>query len=351
MNYTSKLLDAPQAFTFDDFIIAPTHSTVPSRKAPDVSVGLPGLSLRTAVVAAPMNTITEDEMVGAMNTEGATSVLHRFLSLEEQLKMCAKLQATDARSNYFVAVGATKDFLERVQELNKIGVNKFCIDVANGHSASCISAVQTIMSKLSGVDVMAVDVCTFDGAIRLAEVGASSIRVGIGPGSMCTTRLVTGHGVPQLSAIEDCTRIKDHFPKVAIIADGGLRGSGDLVKAFAIGADAVMIGSLLKATKETPGEIIEEGGKRYKYYHGMASEEGRASWFDRAETGFVPEGVSVKVPYEGKTVKEVMAKLIGGLQVGMSYSGALNLAELRKNAKWMRVTLAGFTEGTPHGKR
>lgn len=351
MNYNpSKLCNAPEGFTFDDFVLEPVHSAIPSRKFPDVSVGLPGLTLATAVMAAPMNTITEEEMVLAMVDQGATAVLHRFMSLETQLNVCRRLQETRGRSAYWVAVGATKDYLERVQELKKLGVDKFCIDVANGHSDICVSAVRTIASKVPGVQIFAGNVCTFDGAMKLADAGASVIRVGIGPGSMCTTRVVTGHGVPQLTAIEECALIKGQHPQVAIVADGGLRGSGDLVKAFAIGADAVMIGSLLKATKETPGDIIEEGGKRFKYYSGMASEEGRANWFDRTETGFVPEGVSTKVPYEGKTVEEVMAKLIGGLKVGMSYSNASNIKELRKNAKWRRVSSAGFVEGTPHGR-
>lgn len=345
----SKLQNAPQAFTFDDFMLAPVHSEIKSRKHPDVSVSLPGLALRTAVLAAPMNTIVEEEMVLAMAAEGATSVLHRFMGLEQQLKVCRNILAKGV-SDFFVAVGATKDYLERVQELNKVGVKNFCIDVANGHSSVCVSAVDTIVNKVPGVQVLAGNVCTLDGALRLAEVGASSIRVGIGPGSMCITRLVTGHGVPQLSAVEECSRLKARFPEVAIVADGGLRNSGDIVKALAIGADAVMIGSLLKATKETPGAVIEEGGKRFKYYSGMASEEGRANWFDRAETGFVPEGVSVKVPYEGRTVNEVMAKLIGGLKVGMSYAGASTIKELQKNATWVRITSAGHAEGTPHGK-
>ena len=346
----SKLENAPQAFTFDDFIIAPKYSTIRSRKNPDVSVSLPGLSLKTAIIAAPMNTITEESMILAMAAEGATSVLHRFMDLETQVAISKRI-ISQGISNFWVAIGATKDYIERVIELKKAGVNNFCIDVANGHSEICIEATKAIMHKISNVQIFAGNVCTADGALRLAEAGASVIRVGIGPGSMCTTRLITGHGIPQLTAIEDCAKIKTLFPNVAIVADGGLRNSGDLVKAFAIGADAVMIGSLLKATKETPGKVIEEDGVSYKNYSGMASEEGRSNWFDGKETKFVPEGVSTKVIYEGKTVNDVMRKLIGGLKTGMSFSDASNIKELQQKAEWRRITNAGYTEGTPHGKR
>jgi IMP dehydrogenase len=169
---------------------------------------------------------------------------------------------------------------------------------------------------------------------------------------MCTTRIVTGHGIPQLTALEDCAKIrKCGFEDVALIADGGIRNSGDLVKSLAIGADAVILGSLLAGTKETPGEFIEEGGRLYKYYAGMASEHGRASWFDRGKTSFIPEGVSTKVPFEGKAAYKVIENLIGGLRSGMSYANATSIQELRENAIWMRVTAAGYQEGTPHGKR
>jgi len=197
---------------------------------------------------------------------------------------------------------------------------------------------------------MAGNVCTYDGAMRLAKAGANLLRVGVGPGAVCKTRMVTGHGVPQLSALEECVSIQK-FYDVTIIADGGIRSSGDIVKALAIGADTVMLGSLLAGTSDTPGETHKnpETGMLYKYYHGMASTEGRASWYDRAKTSYVPEGESIKVPYKGDTNK-IIDELMGGLRSGMSYSGAGNLKELWKNACWMRVTPSGWREGTPHGK-
>lgn len=168
---------------------------------------------------------------------------------------------------------------------------------------------------------------------------------------MCKTRIVTGHGVPQLTAIESCASIKTQWPQVALISDGGVRSSGDIVKALAIGADCVMIGSLLAGTVESPGEIIEEDGKQYKFYNGMASSEGRSKWFDRTKSGLPSEGISIKVPYVGRRAADVIEGLCASVKVGLSYAGAKNINELQERAQWCRITLAGQIEGTPHGKK
>ena len=352
----SKLEKAPTAFTFDDFNLAPVHSSVRSRKDPDVSVGIKNFNFSIPIISAPMNTITEADMVRAMHDLGGSSVLHRYMSIEDQVKVSKELVISgtlqsSSVNNFFAAVGANGDAIERTSALNSIGVKRYCIDVANGHSDHCIEAVRTIRRNIPDAVIMAGNVCTYNGAIRLVEVGADAIRVGIGPGALCTTRLVTGHGVPQLTAIEDCARIKQKYPNVCIIADGGIRNSGDIVKALAIGADMVMVGSLLSGTSETPGPCIEDPqtGLLYKNYFGMASEEGRSQWFGREQTAFVPEGAATKVAFKGDTDK-VVERLIGGLKVGMSYAGAFNLQELRQNVQWYRITGAGQIEGTPHGK-
>lgn len=739
----SKLAQAPTAYTFDDFLLAPGHSDVESRKHPKVSTDICGIRYNTPVISSPMNTVTEVDMLRTMSEAGGTGVLHRYMSIEDQVdqaKEALELIPRYVNGGFFVAVGANGDAMERVERLWASGVRRFCIDVANGHSVHCLKAVRHIKQKHPKAYVMAGNVCTYDGALRLAQAGANAIRVGIGGGcfvagtrvlmgdgmykniediragdkvinmngdpvkvkkswctghkkvlklrhtqfyketyctpdheffvgdlnrlsdntitargyakslregdfmwshikalgravllmpnkikfdmpisfkipllkrsggnnksnftykvdstlkssyksgymigmflgdgnahcsdyknskrgsvswylgtkekdkalklckavygtvgknpsfkfyknmiqvnlhykpladilntfgkkdekhlpskflvsdreylqglydglidsdgheeksngrvgftntspqlvelfgllnymikgtfpdyrrekkscgkhinianlkdsyssrvlkqakkrisgnmqivkilektdgstkalfdsvpvydievdcpthsfvannaivhnSMCTTRLVTGHGMPQLTAIEDCAKIKvkgnrhsdnslvpSEFSEVAIIADGGIRGSNDIIKALAIGADAVMLGGLLAGTEETPGEWIEENGQLYKYYAGMASEVGRAKWFDRGKTGFVPEGVSTKILYNGKTASKVLENLMGELKVGMSYSGAHNLAELREKAQWVRITGAGVVEGTPHGK-
>jgi IMP dehydrogenase len=198
---------------------------------------------------------------------------------------------------------------------------------------------------------MAGNVVNWEGARIIAKHGATLIRVGVGSGAVCTTRLVTGHGLPQLSAIESCAEIKDDFPDVAIIADGGIRNSGDIVKALAIGADLVMIGSLLAGTIESPGEVIEEDGRLFKHYQGMASANARAGWFDQSKTASPVEGISTKVPYLNKSAVSVVNELCQSVKVGLSYSGAKDIQELRIKAHWRRVTAAGYIEGTPHGKR
>jgi len=363
----SKLREASRAYTYDDFIIAPSRSEVRSRKLPSLSTEIGDFKYEVPIVSAPMNTVTEIEMLRAMHSVGAVGVLHRYLTIEDQVAQVQKLLAGRVVNDFFVAVGANGDAMERVAALADIGFGRFCVDVANGHSVHCIEAVRRIKDRYPRAYVMAGNVCTYEGAYDLAEAGAEAIRVGVGPGSMCTTRLVTGHGMPQLTAIEECAKIKwegngfsdnslveSKFSNVTIIADGGIRGSGDIIKALAIGADAVMVGGLLAATKETPGQIIEkvENGERvlYKQYAGMASEEGRDKWFDRSKTGFVPEGTWTERRYNGKLASKVVEGLADAVKVGMSYSGALTVAELRERAQWRRVTGAGYHEGTPHGK-
>ena len=357
----SKLMEAEFAYTFDDFTLVPQMSEIRSRKDPETSITPPGFnrSLSVPIIASPMNTITEKEMISAMCEVGASAILHRYMSFKDQVKICKELSSIkhcwdeDGKSMFWVAIGASGDFLERAGKLSKqYKVNKICIDVANGHSTSCIEAVKKV-KKLVGdkAHIMAGNVCSYDGALNLAAAGANSIRVGVGTGSICSTRVVTGHGVPQLTALEECRKIKQIYPEVLIIADGGFRHAGDMVKAHAIGSDLSITGSLLAGTPETPGEIIEENGKIFKMYAGMSSEMGRESWFGHEKSNYVPEGVSFKVPYIEESVQTIVKQLNGGIKVGMSYAGAQNMEELRQKAVWKRITNAGHIEGTPHGKR
>ena len=363
----SKLGSLQQGYTFDDVVLVPQSSSVKSREDPSLETTVASLKYTTPIISSPMNTVTEDKMLVTMGRLGGIGVLHRYMSVDSQLEIATEAYGellnyvSDPMVHIYVAIGVND--LGRVKVLGQHGFNNYCVDVANGHNDNCAMAVKEIKSLNPDARVMAGNVCTYKGALELAKAGASSIRVGIGSGSVCVTRQITGHGMPQLTAIDECVKIKHSgewkgstrvnigkFSHVSIIADGGIRHAGDIVKSLAMGADAVMIGGLLAASSETPGEIIEESGQLYKYYNGMASDAGRAGWFDRSKTG-PAEGVSIKTPYAGKSAHKIIQNLAASVKVGLSYSGASNLVELRNKAELIGVTSAGWIEGTPHGKK
>jgi IMP dehydrogenase len=342
-----------ETLTFDDVSMVPQYSEVRSRKEPSTLVSISkDRNLEIPIVAAPMNTVCEYEMARSLDDLGGIGVIHRYMTIQDQLQQLWDFWDTDRSKEDlpFFAVGATGDFLERTEELYKNDVRKICIDVASGDSIICLEAISAIKKKFSDVLLMAGNVCTKDGYRRLARAGADMIRVGIGSGAMCKTRTVTGHGVPQLTALLWALEAKQDFPNTVLISDGGIKTSGDIVKALVI-ADVVMLGSLLAGTDEAPGAIIKENGEEYKLYAGMASEDGRSlnNWFDREKTSFIPEGESVRLKRKGSVVS-VVNGLIGGLRVGMSYSGVSNLIELKENGMFVKITQNGQIEGTPHGK-
>lgn len=343
-----NLNEVPLALTFADVQLVPCHSTVKSRKEPDVSTTVGMDKLSVPVVASPMNSVCEEQMSWLLNAEGGTSVIHRYMTVQKQIEKVKSLKYCENNAiHFYVAVGATGDFLERVAALREVGQKHFCIDVANGHSLVVLEATRKIKKAFSDVVLMTGNVCSYQGASDLAHNGIDVIRVGIGNGSRCITRLVTGFGVPQMTALEDCWRIKQDYPNVSLISDGGIKNSGDAVKALVF-SDAIMVGNLLAGTDESPGAIHKDAvsGQMFKDYAGMASAEARSEWFDGAATSFVPEGVSIRVPYKGDA-STVIQKMVSGIKVGMSYCGAKTLAELRQNARFVRVTNAGWAEGLP----
>ena len=288
--------------------------------------------------------------------------------IQKKLKYHNAAKDSQGRLRVGAAIGATGDFLERAQELAKENVDILAIDSAHGHSTRVLDAIKAVKSKLPEVDLVVGNVATFDGACELARAGADAIKVGIGPGSICTTRVVTGAGVPQITAIAEAYRAtKD--AGVPIIADGGIKYSGDITKALAAGASAVMIGSLFAGTDESPGEMILYQGRTYKSYRGMGSlgamAQGSSERYFQNTDGdsstampvigeesnrlgkLVPEGIEGRVPYRG-SVAMIVHQMVGGLKSGMGYCGCASIAELLQRARFVRISVAGLREGHVH---
>ncbi len=267
------------------------------------------------------------------------------------------LAAKDKKGRLLVgaAVGVKGDYMERTDKLLEAGTDIIVIDIAHGHSENAINAIKSIKKAHPTCELIAGNVATAQGTKDLIEAGVDAVKVGVGSGSICITRIVTGSGVPQLTAIMECTKVAREY-NVPVIADGGIRNSGDITKALAAGAHTVMIGSLLAGTDESPGVSITKNGKRYKIYRGMASfyaslgrkirEEGALA-IDEDLNDYVPEGVEALVEYKGSVV-EIVRHLLGGLRSGFSYCGARNIDELHRNAEFIRMTTAGYIESMPH---
>jgi IMP dehydrogenase len=271
--------------------------------------------------------------------------------IQKKLKYPDAAKDSQGRLRVGAAIGAGKDFLERAQELVARKVDVLSVDTAHGHSERVLEVVRTVKSKLPDVQLLAGNVATYEGARDLISLGADGVKVGIGPGSICTTRVVTGAGVPQITAIFECSRATKEAG-VPLIADGGIKYSGDVTKAIAAGADSVMIGSLFAGTDESPGETILYQGRTFKSYRGMGSTSAMAiSSADRygqeQNAKLVPEGIEGRVPYKGP-LSELVFQLVGGLKSGMGYCGAANIGELQRIAKFVRVTSAGLRESHVH---
>ena len=251
------------------------------------------------------------------------------------------------------AVGVTGDVVERVGALYESGVDAVIIDTAHGHTKGVVTALQSVKAKFPELDVVVGNIATAEAALYLMEAGADAVKVGIGPGSICTTRIVAGVGFPQLSAVMEVAKAIDG--RIPVIADGGIRFTGDIVKALAAGADCVMLGSMFAGTKESPGETVIYEGRKYKTYRGMGSVEAMSDgskdrYFQDVEDDvkkLVPEGIVGRVPYKGE-VGEVMYQFIGGLRAGMGYCGSKDVPTLKKSARFIQITAAGMQESHPH---
>ncbi|MBK8200759.1 MAG: guanosine monophosphate reductase [Bdellovibrionales bacterium] len=332
-----------KAYTFDDVLIVPNKSDVRSRRNPDLKTRLTReTTIEKPFVSANMDTVTEHEMAIGMNQLGAIGILHRFMSISEQVEQVAKIKASGAR-DIAASIGVNDDFKDRAKALVESGVNILTIDIAHGHSVAMIETLVWLKTEFPAIQLIAGNVATPKSTEDLIEAGAHAIKVGIGPGSMCTTRIITGCGVPQLTAISLCAQVAR--PKgIPVIADGGIRSSGDIIKALAAGADAVMLGSLLSGTIESPGPI-HNGMKQYR---GMASKSAQASWRGGVPEGMAPEGESTLVPVKGH-ISDVINELSGGLRSGMLYINALGIEDIRANSLFVEMTPMGYFESRAHG--
>lgn len=339
-----------EGLTFDDVLLVPAWSEVLPREVSLKTKFSRNIQLDIPIASAAMDTVTEAPMALVLGREGGIGVIHKNMSPEAQAAAVGEVHAKGFK--VAAALGITPDILERAESLAKAGADAFVLDSAHGHSKGVVKALQKLKKAGFGADIVVGNVATAEAVKCLLDAGADGIKVGIGPGSICTTRVVAGVGVPQLTAIFECAEAAAGSG-VPVIGDGGLRYSGDIVKALAAGADCVMCGSLFAGTTEAPGEIFEDfkNGKKFKIYRGMGSIDAMEAgskdrYFQTGAMKLVPEGIVGRVPFKGD-VADVIYQLLGGLRSGMGYCGAPDLEALRK-ARFVRITSNGVIENHPH---
>lgn len=355
-----------QALTFDDILLLPGFTDF-KRSDADLSSALhPNIILKVPIISSPMDTVTEAAMAIAIASAGGLGVIHRNVTVADQASIVRETKkaqvtspdssATDSSGRLLVgaAVGIGSDFDERLEALIDASIDLVVIDSGHGYTKVMVESVKTIKSRYPSLPVMAGNIATYDGASTLIEAGADMLRVGMGPGSICTTRIVTGMGVPQISAIAAVVRATERS-NVTVIADGGIRQMGDMAKALAFGAQAVMLGSLLARMEESPGERIEVDGKRFKSYRGMGSvgamKKGGAERYGQLRTTeekkLIAEGVEGLVPISG-SVGDYMMQVSGSIRSSFYYIGAKTLTEFFEKSRVIKISNAGLLESHPH---
>jgi IMP dehydrogenase len=341
-----------EALTFDDVLMLPRYSNILPINT-NINLNLTkNIKLKAPFLSSAMDTVTESNMAIAMASAGGIGIIHRNLKIKPQSKEVEKVK----RKNLLVgaAVGTSQEDIERVKSLIDSGVDLIVIDTAHGHSAKVLNILSKLKKINNKIPICVGNIATGEAAKALYNSGADIIKVGIGPGSICTTRMVAGIGVPQISAIMDVKKMLEK-KKIKIISDGGIKFSGDIAKALAAGADAIMMGSIFAGTDESPGKKFKVKGKIYKQYRGMGSigamSSGSANrYFQKNykdKSKFVPEGVEGRVEYKGR-VSKIIYQLQGGLRSSMGYIGAKDLNEIKKKAKFVKITKAGFYESMVH---
>ena len=340
-------------YTYNDIFLVPQFTELESRRAADTSAKLGNLQLSIPFISANMDTITGPKMAKTLWNAGAIGSLHRFNDVEGAVNDYLDVKNNDGNEKEgecIVSIGVNKDYQERSKQLYDVGARYFVVDVAHGHSLQVKNVLEWLRNEFGDeLTLIAGNVATPEAVYDLSKWGADVIKVGVGPGSVCKTRIVTGHGVPQFSCLVECSTAAD-LMGTKIIADGGIRNSGDIVKSFVAGADYVMIGSLLSGTDATPGEVITaDNGEKFKRFRGMASNDAQISYKGKGKYLPAEEGISSMVSYKGLTV-DVINELKKGLQSGMSYCNSRQLKDIFLKAVWNIQTTSGYTEGTPHLK-
>ena len=341
-----------EALTFDDVLLLPRYSSVLPSKTNIFLQLTKKISLEVPFLSSAMDTVTESKMAIAIAKAGGMGIVHRNLDIKKQSNEIKKVK--NKKLYVGAAVGTNKEDLERVKALLFNGVDLIVIDTAHGHSEKVLKILSKIKKISKSVPICVGNIATGEAAKKLYNSGADIIKVGIGPGSICTTRMVAGIGVPQISAILDVKKALNK-KNIKIISDGGIKFSGDIAKALAAGADAIMMGSIFAGTEESPGKKFKIKDKIYKHYRGMGSigamSAGSANrYFQKNfkdKSKFVPEGVEGRVEFKGKMSK-IIYQLQGGLRSSMGYIGAKNLKEINKKAKFVKITKAGFYESMVH---
>jgi IMP dehydrogenase len=334
-----------EGFTFDDVLLRPLASAMEPAEA-SLKTKIAGIEMTVPFLSAAMDRVTEADMAIALGNLGGLGVIHRNCSIEEQSAMV--LMAKRAGVNVAAACGPFA--LDRARALDNAGADAIVIDCAHGHNLNVLASAKKIKAGLRYAKMIFGNIATAEAA-KAACTFADAVKVGVGPGSICTTRVISGVGVPQLSAVMEVAAVASK-KKIPVIADGGIRTSGDIAKALAAGASAVMMGNMFAGTDEAPGKIVERNGKQYKEYRGMGSKSvidsaaGKERYFTHGRKA-VPEGVEALVPYKGP-VAEIIASMASGIQVGMGYAGAKTIPEFHKKAQFIRITHASIAEGKPH---
>lgn len=337
-----------KGYSFDDVLIVPKYNKVSSRKDVDFKTRVTkNHSIDIPILAANMDTVCENEMAIALGRLGGLGVIHRFLTIEEQAKQIKLVKENNLLTAAAIGV---KDYEERAKALSEAGVDILVLDVAHGHAKRTDAVLDFLKANYPKIDVMVGNIATKDAAEHFINKGADGLKVGIGPGSMCTTRIMAGAGVPQITAIMDAYEASQG--RVPVCADGGVKHPGDLTKAIGAGADTIMSGSLFAGTLETPGNIIEIDGKKFKEYRGMASYKATVKKMaldgQKVDEVVHVEGEMTLMPYTGE-VGLIIKKLLGGLASGMTYVGAQNIEALKGKADFVEISAAGMKESVAHG--